>query len=93
MAARYLALYDPEAEHLYSLRLDYIRSARLADVYPEAWTLRQQQLAVLDTSWGASLPVRPHLEHLSMTITADERSEAHIIRRLQRRNGRAPSPA
>ena len=81
---RYLALYDPEAKHLYSLRLDYIRSARLADVYPEAWTLRQQQLAVLDTSWGASLPVRPHLEHLSMTITADERSEAHIIRRLQR---------
>ena len=81
---RYLALYDPEAEHLYSLRLDHIRSARLAGVYPDHDTLRRQQLAVLDTSWGASLPIRSQLEHLSMTITADERTESYIIRRLQR---------
>lgn len=81
---RYLALYDPQAEHLYSLRLDHIRSARLADVYPEAAVLRRQQLPALADSWGASLPARPHLEHLSMTITADERTEPYILSRLQR---------
>ena len=81
---RYLALYDPEAQSLYSLRLDYIRSARLANVYPEAEAIRQKQLAALDQVWGASLPTRSHLEHLSMTIAADERREPYIISRLQR---------
>ena len=81
---RYLALFDPQIRKLYSLRLDYIRSAHLSSIWPEAETLRQEQLPMLEQIWGASLPTRSHLEHLSMTITADERREPYIISRLQR---------
>ena len=81
---RYLALYAPESKRIFSLRLDYIRSAQLGEPFDQAEAIRKQAAAVLNASWGASLPSRPHLEHLAMTIAVDEKREAYIINRLQR---------
>lgn len=81
---RYLALYDYTQHRLYNLRLDYIRLARLDDFCTDADAIREQMMPRLALCWGVSLPQRNRLEHLSFTITADEKSEAYIINRLQR---------
>ncbi|NLZ46274.1 MAG: WYL domain-containing protein, partial [Clostridiales bacterium] len=84
---RYLVAYIPKLKRFNPFRLDYIKSAKLEKEFNEYDYFKERYYKNLHLCWGTSFGdrrVNKNIEHIKMTISANEKYESYIVRRLKR---------
>jgi predicted DNA-binding transcriptional regulator YafY len=73
-----------------SFRLDYIKSARLGPICPQADAWQAKLKTAASQAWGTTYRVKGCHDTVTLTLEADEIREPYILRRLERerRNGK-----
>ena len=83
---RFLILYLPEKKRFSSIRLDSIKEVKVLDSYPNYPEIREKLEKNKSFSWGVSFQNdgSMHLESVKLTLRIQEKSEAYILKRLER---------
>ena len=83
---RYVVLYLPGQKHWISTRLDAIKKAEQADVYPDYGALRKMLEQNKRYAWGVSFQneSRTRRERVKLTLRIDEETESFVVSRLKR---------
>ena len=84
---RYLAAYLPAQKRFHSFRLDFIRTVKQMQPFPEYDEIAEAYRRNLKHVFGVSFAMRSetgHTEPVRLTICADPEKESYIIERLER---------
>ncbi len=83
---RFLCLYLPKKRRFFSARMDAVKEVTIKEPYPDYKDIKEKLEKNKGLSWGVSFQNddRIHLEHVKLTLHINERSEAHILNRLER---------
>ena len=83
---RYLCLYLPDKKRFTNIRMDAVKSIKIADPYPDYEAIREKLEKNKESAWGVSFQNdnRHHSEHVKLTLRINEQSEKYILKRLQR---------
>jgi len=81
---RYVVVYDLRPRRLTSLRLDCIDSIEQQELYPDADKLRELERETAPMRWGVSYNGSRRTEQLCLKLHIDERTEQHVLRRIER---------
>jgi len=77
-------VYDLRPRRLTSLRLDCIDSIEQQELYPDADKLRELERETAPMRWGVSYNGSRRTEQLCLKLHIDERTEQHVLRRIER---------